>query len=203
MATTTATPVEDPKKYQLILANVRLSYPHLFVAQKSKDKPEDPGKFSASFLLDKEADKVQIATIKTKIEALLKEKNKGAKLAPNLLCLRDGDEFKPDAEGYAGMMFITSSNGKRPSVKDKATVRDAAGKLVDIPAGDPRIFGGCYVNVVLNLWFQDNTNGKRVNASLESVQYVRPGDAFGTPPVDADEAFGSLGQPETDEADML
>lgn len=190
----TSTPAKpDPKNHEVLLVGVRLSYPNLFKPMKSKDRPDEPGKFSASFILDKEKDKVQIAAINAKINAILAENNKGAKIAPDKLCLRDGS-FKPDKEGYSdAVVFITASNARRPRVVDKKSVRDANGKFVDIEPGDPRIFGGCYVNAVVRLWWQDNKEGgKRVNGSLESVQYVKEGEPFGSAPVDADEAFADV-----------
>ncbi|MWN55950.1 ssDNA-binding protein, partial [Escherichia coli] len=37
---------------------------------------------------------------------------------------------------------------------------------------------GCYVNAVIDIWAQDNNFGKRINASLGGVQFLRDGDAF-------------------------
>jgi len=196
---------DDGKKYEIILKNVRISYPNLFAPKKAKGKENDPnevGNFSATFLLDKDKDKDQIEFIKERMTALLKEQNKGIALPPDKVALRDGDMFKPGVEGYENQMFLTSSNKKRPQVKEpNSAPKDAKGELVDLAASDPRMFGGVYVNAIVRLWFQENDNGKRVNGSLEAVQYVKPGEPFGAPPVDATSAFGGLGgDDETDPA---
>jgi len=45
-------------------------------------------------------------------------------------------------------------------------------------------YAGCYVNMSIRLWAQDNQFGKRVNAQLRAVQFVKDGEAFGDKPVD-------------------
>ena len=53
---------------------------------------------------------------------------------------------------------------------------------------DGKIYAGCYVNVSLDFWAQDNAYGKRVNAQLRGVQFLRDGDAFSAGrPADSDE----------------
>ena len=44
---------------------------------------------------------------------------------------------------------------------------------------DGLVYSGCYVNARVELWVQDNANGKRINAKLLGIQFVRDGDAFG------------------------
>lgn len=161
------------------LANVRLSFPALFTPTSFGEdgKPS----FKATMLLNKKKDAAQIATIKKVIEAIKKEKwPKGVK---NLLgtCLRDGSE-KEDTDGYGDeVMFITSSNAKRVPVvdKDKTILTDADGKP----------YAGCFVNVSLRLWAQDNKWGKRVNAQLRAIQFAGDGEPFGDKGADADEEF--------------
>jgi hypothetical protein len=45
------------------------------------------------------------------------------------------------------------------------------------------------VNAVIRIWFQDNEHGQRINASLEAVQFLRKGEAFGATQIDVDDAF--------------
>ncbi len=194
MSTQTPAPAKQIDPNQVRLIGVRLSYPNLFVARKGKgDKKEGTAKFSASYLLDKKKDAVQIASVQKVIDAILLEKNKGVKLAPDKICMRDGS-FKPGADGYGDdIVFITSSNSKRPRVVDKNSVKDALGKLVDITEESGRIYGGMYVNATIRLWWQDNEEGgKRINASLEAIQYYKEGERFGADPVDVDDAFDGI-----------
>ena len=44
---------------------------------------------------------------------------------------------------------------------------------------DNVIYGGCYVNAIIELWAQDNNYGKRINANLLGVQFHKDGEPFG------------------------
>ena len=146
------------------LKNVRLSFASLF---KKATFGGEETKYEGTFLIDKETQADQIAEINTAIAAMLKEKK--AKLSPDRICFKDGDGI--DYDGYAGHMSIKASNAKRPIVID----RDKSPLTED----DGRPYSGCYVNAVLELWFQDNTWGKRVNANLLAVQFAKDGEPFG------------------------
>jgi co-chaperonin GroES (HSP10) len=146
------------------LKNVRLSFASLF---KKATFGGEETKYEGTFLIDKETQADQIAEINTAIAAIMKEKK--AKLSPDRICFKDGDEI--DYDGYAGHMSIKASNAKRPIVID----RDKSPLTED----DGRPYSGCYVNAVLELWFQDNTWGKRVNANLLAVQFAKDGEPFG------------------------
>lgn len=146
------------------LKNVRLSFPSLF--RKSVFQGVET-KFEATFLLDKTEHVEEIDAISKTIAEMLKE-NK-TKLSPDKICLKDGDDVEYD--GYAGMMTIKASNAKRPLVigKDKTPLAEEDGV----------IYSGCYVDAIVTLWFQDNGFGKRINATLEGVQFRRDGTPFG------------------------
>lgn len=181
----TKKPIEDPAKVRL--KNVRLSFPALFAAKAVND---GEAKFSASFLLNKEEDAKQIALIERTIEKVKSEKwgknpPKGIKV-----CLHEGSE--KDFDGYdETVMFISSSSARRPIVVDK-DLRPLVGE-------DGKPYAGCCVNCTVRLWAQDNKYGKRINASLEAVQFARDGEAFGAGNVRAEEEFTSL---EDDEDDL-
>lgn len=189
MATQTAEPV---KQIQVKLIGARLSYPCLFVP-KGFNEGDTNLKYSASFILDDVKDAKQIAAVQAAIDQLIAE-NKLGKLPADKKCLRNGAE--KDNAGYGpGTHYVSSSNTRAPQVVDtNANMKSPIGK------DDSRIYGGCYVNAVLNLWVQNNQYGKRINASLEAVQYARPGEPFGAAPVDADDAFGSI--PDDDGDDL-
>jgi len=178
---------------QFTLKNVRLSYPNLFKPRAFEGADASSAKFSASFILDKTEHVSTIAEIKAAIAELCKTELKVKALPADKVCLRDG-ESKGDSEGYGpDVMFISASNTRKPAVidRDKTAIADT----------DARIFGGIYVNAVIRLWVQNNKFGKRINASLEAVQYVRKGDAFGAAPVDLNEALPDL--PDEDDGEDL
>ena len=48
-----------------------------------------------------------------------------------------------------------------------------------LTAKDGVIYPGCYVNVSIDFWAQDNSYGKRINAQLRGVQFVKDGERLG------------------------
>ena len=154
-----------------MLKDVRLAFPAIF--EPKSVQGEDPA-FSATFILP--PDHPQMDELNAAIEAVAKEKW-GAK-APEILkairakgntCLHSGDE-KAQYDGFDGNFYISARNKVRPTVLD----RDKS----PLVAADGRPYGGCFVNASLELWAQDNNFGKRINASLKGLQFVRDGDAF-------------------------
>jgi hypothetical protein len=164
------------------LKNVRLSFPHLFVPTEVEE-----GKgfsYSANFLLT--ADDPQVDVIEnamTTVAAAKWDKKAVAILAAlrgkDAVALHNGD-MKADIEGYQGNYYLSSRSQTKPLVidKDKTILSQASG----------RPYSGCYVNASIEFYAQDNKWGKRVNATLRGVQFLRDGDAFaGGAPADASE----------------
>lgn len=157
---------------KLKLNNVRLAFPVLFEAKtvNGEGKPA----FSASFLIDP-ADP-QVKVLNAAIEQVANEKW-GAKAAAILkqmratdkVALHDGD-LKSNYDGFPGNLYVSARSTTRPLVinNDKSPLTEQDGKP----------YAGCYVNASIELWAQDNNYGKRVNASLRGVQFLRDGDAF-------------------------
>lgn len=147
------------------IQNARLSFPSLF--RKASFNGTET-KYEATLLLNKQDHADTIGLIQKAIKEKVAVDLKGAKLGADKLCLRDGDEV--DYDGYAGHMSIKASNKKRPTVigRDKAPITE----------DDNVIYGGCYVNAIVELWAQNNEYGKRVNANLLGVQFVRDGEPF-------------------------
>lgn len=157
---------------KLKLNNVRLAFPVLFEAKtvNGEGKPA----FSASFLIDP-ADP-QVKVLNAAIDQVANEKW-GAKAAAILkqmratdkVALHDGD-LKSSYDGFPGNLYVSARSTTRPLVinNDKSPLTE--------PDGRP--YAGCFVNASIELWAQDNNYGKRVNASLRGVQFLRDGNAF-------------------------
>ena len=168
------------------LSNVRLAFPTLWEAKtvNGEGKPA----FSACFLIA--PNDPQVKAINAAIDQVGQEKW-GAKAAAQLavarkadkVCLHDGD-LKATHDGFAGVLYIRARNPVRPTVvgADKAPLAEADGKP----------YAGCYVNAVIELWAQDNNYGKRVNATLMGVQFLRDGDAFAGGGVASDDDFDDV-----------
>jgi len=188
------------------LPAVRLSFPKLWTPSAFREGQQ--ARYEAAFLLDP-SDKAHAKVIKQIVstaQALLEEEFNG-EIPDSVECcfgFSDAREIKigtlewrgkkKSYDGYEGMFFITSSNSKiRPTVVD----RDRS-PLVE---ADGRPYAGSFVNGTITLWIQDNEFGKRVNANLRGVQFVRDGDAFGVKPVDADDEFDVVDVDDFDDDD--
>lgn len=176
---------------RLMLRDVRLAFPNLWKATAPKTGGE--AAFSASFLIPK--NHKQLPEIRAAFKALAKEKW-GAKSdavykaleAADKICLHDGDA-KADYEGFEGNLFISARAKVRPTVFDQ--------QREELSEADGKPYSGCYVNASVEFWAQDNGFGKRINAQLRGVQFLRDGDAFagGSSAADADE-FDEISAPE-------
>lgn len=163
----------------IMLHNVRLSFPSLW--QHEVFGGETTGKYAATFILDKTAHAKQIAQIQEAIAEVLKELKVKA-LPPEKIALKDGDTT--GREEYEGAWVIKATTKKRPTVidRDKTPLVEEDGKP----------YSGCYVNAIIDLWKQDNSYGRRINANLLGVQFAKDGEAFGSGPIDVTEEFETL-----------
>lgn len=188
---------------QVKLTNVRLAFPALAEPEAVNDGSP---RYGAVLLL--ETDSPSFAANKAAIEAAMEfaatEKwgAKGATVLESLksslkTCLRDGNT-KAEYTGFAGNFFVTTSSqpSHPPALyaghADPATGRPAK-LLRDVEGGKAEIqrvfYAGCYVNVQIELWAQDNQYGKRVNAQLRGLQKAADGLPFGGGSVAEDTEF--------------
>ena len=182
---------------KLLLRDVRLAFPNLWKATAPKGGGEEA--FSASFLL--EPKHKQIPELKKLMLSLAKEKW-GAKAdavykaleASDKVALHNGDS-KSEYDGFEGNFYVSTRSKVRPSVFD--------GQRNELTEADGKPYSGCFVNASIELWAQDNSYGKRINAQLRGVQFLRDGDAFagGGKPADADE-FDEIGAPDSGDDDL-
>ena len=160
---------DDPCKVRLKM--VRLSYPHLFKAKGFGRDQTGEKKFSATAIIDPDtkAGKANMDLLDDAIAAAKEAKwgKKPPKLKSDKICFRDGDD---DADETKGMMICVASNSKRPITLDE--------NGDDVTEADDVLYAGCYVDMIVRIWAQDNEFGQRINASLEGVKYRDEGEAF-------------------------
>ena len=161
--------------------HVRLSYPHLFKPWAMQDDQEK--KFSARFLLPKDTHAAEIKAIQAFLTKMMAEKFK-ARIPLDKLFLRDGDATgKPEDEGHC---YISASDIIRPQVIGK--------RREPLTEEDDVVYGGVIVNALIRPWAQDNKFGKRINANLVGVQFVKEdGVRFGQARPDVNEHFDDEG----------
>lgn len=88
-------------------------------------------------------------------------------------------------EGFEDHYALRVSNEKRP------TIGDRHGKPLTKEDGRP--YSGCYCNVWVNLWAQDNSYGQRINGTLGAVQFVNDAPGFGKGAPVSESVFEDLG----------
>ena len=157
----------------IYLKNVRNSFPAIWAPEAYEEGQEK--KFKITALVPKNDPQVkaiekaimEVATEawKNKAKATL-ESIKGN---PNKYCFQDGDGKEYD--GYAGMMTLAANNKARP------TIWDTDGKT-PLTEADGKPYAGCYVNLKVEIWAQDNKYGKGIRAKLLGIQFSKDGDSF-------------------------
>jgi len=158
----------------MLLKNVRLSFPSLFVA--TSFSPDQEKKYSATLIIEKGTPEHK--ALLAEVERVATDKwgpKAGATLvslkASNKICVRDGAE-KEGMDGFGeGVVFMNASTKSRPGVYDR--------DQTPLTADDGRPYAGSYVNAMVEIWCQDNQFGKRINATLRGVQFAKDGEPFG------------------------
>lgn len=160
------------------LRDARLAFPNIWTPYKES--------FGGRFIIP--PNHPQVKTFKDAMKAVAKEKwpDKWQSIYAALekqdkLALHDG-ATKSEYEGFEGNLFVAANSKVRPTVLDQ--MRN------ELSQSDGKPYSGCFVVALLEIWAQDHKeHGKRINANLRGVQFLRDGDAFsgGGKPADADE----------------
>ncbi len=198
---------KKPEPGIIMLKNVRLSFSDtLFEAEKGdtipktgKNAGKQPWRNSINLLMpDKDSDEGKtmraaiIAKMKEAKDAQWGDKADDIKIKGDRLAMRDGDE--EEWQGYAGRFFVSASrtaygplDGNRPNRPyriigpRKRKMEDGTSRFPDVNEGDAEApYAGCYVNAKVRFWAQDSEEyGKRINCSIEAIQFAKDGEAFG------------------------
>jgi hypothetical protein len=175
------------KQVQLLIENVRISLAYLFRPYVGKS---DDGKEQKSYKTD--------CIITPTHPALQKIKDAQRRVAQagwpgsweqvmqqlaaqDKLCLHKGDIGRADREEYKGNYYITANVKVKPRI-----VVTRNGANVEIAEDDPCApYSGCWANVLVAIWPQSPDGGKpskwgkRINAQLMGVQFLRHDEKFG------------------------
>ena len=174
-----------------MLTDVRAAFVNVFEAKKAGDgKGEAKHSIALLFAPDHPAVKLvtdaMVETAKEKWGEKAPDVYKALRAA-NKLALHDGDE-KSQYEGFPGNKYVNASNKARPTVID--------GKKQPLTAADGKPYAGCYVNAHIEIWAQDNGYGKRINASILGVQFLRDGEPFSGAGVSTADDFAAVDNPD-------
>lgn len=166
---------------------VRTSYFYGFEGFKDKKDPTKIG-YPAHFIVapDHPVVAAVVAAMKTAANGLWGTNGPAmyeSLKAKHMLCLKEGSVMKPGEEAYAGKLFIAGNAKKRFTIvgPDKTPVQQ----------GDQFApYSGCYVNGIIQVWAQDNSWGKRINAQVMGVQFTRHGESLGGGRIASPDDFG-------------
>lgn len=109
-------------------------------------------------------------------------------------CWTDGKR-KPDYDGFAGHFALAAHRPRdkgRPICfdRDKSPIYKPDNSLYEGKAG--RLYAGMFVNMQVEIWAQDNKDGKALRASLLGIQAFKDGDAFGGGAAPNADDFGEI-----------
>lgn len=167
---------------KVITGKVRFSYVNIFKSRAFSGSDDE--KFSICLLIDKE-DKKTLKAINNAMQAAIQDgissKWNGKKPANLKLPLRDGDEDRPEAPEYAGMMFLNANSTQKPGIVDR--------NLMEIIDPD-EVYSGCYGRASIN-FYPFNVNGNRgIGVGLNNIQKLTDGERLGSTRASAESDFG-------------
>lgn len=161
---------------RVIIRDARLAFPDVFNATQYQG--QGPFQYRSTFLIAPEN------PTKALIDETIREVAKakwGAKtdaILPEILidkkacCFIDGN--RRAYNGFAGNWALTATRNQddgRPAVVDRSKN--------PLSQADGKIYSGCWVNGIVEIWAQDNSYGKAIRATLVTVQFVKDGESFG------------------------
>lgn len=163
--------------------NVRCSFPHLFSRPVINGQE---GKCGATLLFDPKdpQHKACLKKITAEVNRLIAEKGKGSRIPSDKRCLRKGEEStRPEYDGY---YTLSTNHSTKPYVFEK-------GSRVPVTSQEEcSIYAGCRVNARVQLWYQDNQYGKRVNANLVLIQFNGDDESLSGSHVSMDDAMSGF-----------
>lgn len=175
---------------QVQIKGVRLAFPDLFKPGKPVNDGDQP-KFGGQFLIEPGSDNEKIVkdamvaaaqeTFGPNWQAIVGAMEKSKK------CVRRGDDnLDKDGNvrtGFAGMIYVVARNKSKPAIVG-ARAKNPDGSWNFLTEADGKPYGGCYVNAKINIKAMKAKDKipNQIYATLEAVQFVRDGEAFGAGP---------------------
>jgi len=186
----------------IFLSNVRVSFPHL--VEPHRAKPTAKLKYQVDLII--RPDDPAWQTIMQRVQQVAQQKY--GEHAPQMLQMINNDRMKrcfgkgeeklnkntmAPYEGYAGHMYLSVKNKKRPQIirPDGVEVDSTNDMAYTQEAG--KIYGGCYVNAAVDLYTSKQNDG--VFGGLLGIQFAKDGDSFGDAAPSVSAMFGKTAEP--------
>lgn len=188
----------------LMLSNVRLSFPQLVEPRAFQEG--QPKKYSADLILSPTSDdwKKFMAAVMGAVQAKWGENAQAVlqmvQADRKLRCFGNGVEkidkktFKP-YDGYQDMVYVSANNANMPQMIESSGKAIDPSNTMAYQAIARKMYGGCYVNVALKPWIQENAFGRGIRCELVALQFARDGEPFGDGVPDASNLFGAVAAP--------
>ena len=182
---------------KLMLSNVRCAF--LVLGEPEDYQGNKQYRWSATGLIPYDSEALTKAREAMKTEAKVKWEKKWESIYENAIadpkacCMIDGK--RKEYDGFAGHFALTAHRYQdkgRPLVldTDKSPIYMPDNSVYAGKAG--RIYSGMFVNMQVEIWAQDNKNGKAIRATLLGIQRVKDGDAFGGGTAPKADDFGEI-----------
>ena len=182
---------------KLMLSGVRCSF--LVLGEPEDYQNNKRFRWSATALvpydsaLKKQVEEALMAAAKEKWEKKWQTAYDNCLTDPKGTCWIDGK--RKDYDGYQDHYALTAHryvDKGRPLVmdKDKTPIYKADNTVYEGKGGV--LYSGCKVNMQVEIWCQDNTNGKGLRATLLGLQKFGDGDAFGGGTAPKADDFGEI-----------
>ena len=184
---------------KLMLKDVRCSF--LTLGEPEQYQGKGPFRWSATALVP--YDSPQRKAVEDALKTVAKEKweKKWENIYESLIvdpkgcCWVDGK--RKEYDGYQGHFALSAHRYQekgRPLVMDtdKSPIYKPNNEIYEGKGG--RLYSGCFVNMQVEFWAQQNDNGKGLRATLLGIQRVRDGDAFGGGAAPSADDFGEIAE---------
>lgn len=169
----------------VLLIDIRGSYPHIAKPYAGKnDRGEDQTpKYGIVGQLPKSTHAPAKDLLIEVMNGLLKEAKVDPKtFPPEKKFLRNGDTS--GKEENVGYWIVSAREERRPSVRDadRSKLKEGDSDIVE------KFVGGHWFSLLIRPWMQNHkTYGKRVNAGLSAIQFVRKDETYGEGRISEDE----------------
>lgn len=175
------------------LKNVRIAW--FYGTEKAKAQNDgEKDAYRVEILVDKD-DHKNIAKLDEAALAVMTEALKSEKAAEKWLkresglegniskdcAIKDGDERDTEDENYEHKIWIRAKSYKQPRILTDLgeETRDGEEDLEGNDLEGKVPYGGCFANVSIELWGQNNDKGKGLRCNWLGVKFVEDGEAFG------------------------
>ena len=182
---------------KMMLPNVRCSF--LVIGEPEQYQGQGPFRWSATALVPYNSELAAKVveglkqTARDKWEKKWETAYENIIVDPKACCWIDGK--RKEYDGYAGHFALTAHRYQdkgRPLVMDtdKSPIYKPDNSIYEGKGG--RVYSGCFVNMQVEFWAQDNKAGKGLRATLLGIQRVKDGDAFGGGAAPTADDFGEI-----------